>query len=71
MNLSEAMIAHSFFVEFVEKEDIKRIKQCLNCNNFFIARDLKKKRCYSDEHNKAYCRVKNGSKWKIVPLDLL
>jgi hypothetical protein len=43
MNLSEAMIAHSFFVEFVEKEDIKRIKQCLNCNNFIYFQGFKEK----------------------------
>lgn len=52
-----SFIAHSF-MEFVEKEDVKRIKQCPYCNNFFIARDLKKKRCYSNECGKAYSRAK-------------
>jgi hypothetical protein len=61
-----SFIAHSF-VEFMEKEDIKAIKQCPYCNNFFIARDLKKTRCYSKACDKAYSREKKRKQRKNNP----
>jgi hypothetical protein len=62
-----SFIAHSF-VAFVEKVDVKRIKQCPYCDSFFIARDLKRKRCYSDECGKAYSREKKRKQRENNPV---
>jgi hypothetical protein len=62
-----SFIAHSF-VAFVEKVDVKRIKQCPYCDSFFIARDLRRKRCYSDECGKAYSREKKRKQRENNPV---
>jgi hypothetical protein len=48
----------------------KGINECSYCNNFFIARGLKKTRCYPNECDKAYRDVGNGKKRRIIQSDI-
>ena len=43
-------------VEFLLKNDLNKLKLCPFCNNFFIAKDIRRKRCYSKECERAYQR---------------
>jgi hypothetical protein len=44
--------------EFLVHNDRRKIKQCPYCQNFFIAKDIKRKKCYSDECFKEHERLK-------------
>jgi hypothetical protein len=56
-------------VEFLRKNNFKKLKICPFCNNFFIAKDIKReKRCYSKECEKAYQREKKRKQREKDPL---
>jgi hypothetical protein len=44
--------------EFLLHNDRRKLKKCPFCHNFFIATDIKRKKCYSDDCRKAYERDK-------------
>jgi len=43
-------------VEFLRKNDHRKIKLCPFCNSFFIAEDIRRERCYSKKCERAYQR---------------
>jgi len=54
--------------EFLLKNDRRKLKQCPHCQKFFIAKDIKRKRCYSDECRKAYEREKKQKQREKDPV---
>ena len=56
-------------VEFLRKNNLKKLKLCPFCNNFFIAKDTKReKRCYSKECEKTYQREKKRKQRENDPV---
>lgn len=47
-------VSYAFFEFFLEPVNFKRIKRCEICRRFFVARDLKRKRCYSQDCERQY-----------------
>ena len=45
-------------VEFLRNIDRRKLKECPYCQKFFIAKDTKRQRCYSDECKKEYERLR-------------
>lgn len=55
-------------IEFLQKNDRRKIKRCPFCGTFFIARDIKRKRCYDNkECEKKYQRLKKRKQRKEEP----
>jgi hypothetical protein len=50
-------VSQTFFGYFLPKKNFNRIRFCSLCSNFFIARDMKRRRCYSEDCNKNYKRL--------------
>ena len=51
------VVAYSF-CEFLSNNDFKKLKSCPFCNKFYIADDIRQKRCKSDECRKKYEKEK-------------
>jgi len=45
-------------IEFLINEDRRKLKKCPYCHHFFIADDIKRVKCYSDDCRKAHGREK-------------
>lgn len=50
--------SYAFFEFFLEDANINRIKSCPICFEFFIAEDLKREKCYTEECRKEHERLK-------------
>jgi len=55
-------------IEFLKKNDYKKLKLCPFCNNFYIAEDIRRKKCYSKECEKAYQRNKKRKQRENDPV---
>ena len=53
--------------EFLIHNDRRKIKQCPHCEKFYIAKDIKRERCYSDECRKEYERQKKQKQRNDAP----
>lgn len=51
-------VAKYSLLEFLIHYDRRKLKKCPYCLNFFIAKDIKRQRCYSAECRKAFERIK-------------
>lgn len=54
-------------VNFLKSNDRRKIKKCPYCDKFFIAKDIKRKRCYSDDCRKEYERNKKRKQREDEP----
>ena len=54
-------------VEFLRKNNLNKLKLCPFCYNFYIAKDIKRKRCYSKECERAYERDKKRKQREKEP----
>lgn len=54
-------------VEFLIKNDYNKLKLCSFCNNFYIADDIRQKKCKSDYCKKAYEREKKRKQREKEP----
>jgi hypothetical protein len=54
-------------VGFLLKHDLRKLKRCPYCHIFFIAKDTKRERCYSDECRKMYERDKKRKQREKEP----
>jgi hypothetical protein len=63
LDFFEHIIAFSLS-EFLLHNDRRKLKNCPYCHNFFIANDIRKQRCKSDDCRKVYEREKKKNKGK-------
>ncbi len=61
-------LASYSLLEFLLTNDRRKIKLCTYCNNFFIAKDIKRKRCYSECCAKEYEKEKKRKQRKDDPV---
>jgi hypothetical protein len=55
-------------VEFLRKNDFRKLKICPFCNDFFIAGNIRRTRCYEKECEKAYQREKKRKQRRNDPV---
>lgn len=55
-------------VEFLRKNNFKKLKVCPFCNNFFTAGDIRRTRCYEKECERAYQRDKKRKQRENDPV---
>ena len=54
----EKCISYAFFKYFMIDKNFKRIKFCSVCSQAFVAKDMKRKRCYLSKCDKEFQRIK-------------
>ncbi|HUT70229.1 MAG TPA: hypothetical protein VMW89_06095 [Desulfatiglandales bacterium] len=57
LSFLEWIIGYSL-TEFLLHNDRRKLKKCPYCHKFFIAKDIKRQRCYSDDCRKTFERIK-------------
>lgn len=53
--------------EFLIRNDRRKIKKCPYCDKFFIAKDIKRKRCYKNDCRKEYEKIKKRKQREDEP----
>jgi hypothetical protein len=66
-NFLISVVSYSL-VEFLMKNNFKKLKICPFCNNFFIAGNIRRTRCYSKECENAYQREKKRKQRQNDPV---
>lgn len=61
-----SIVSHSL-VEFLRKNDLNKLKLCPFCNNFYIADDIRQKKCKSDYCKRVYEREKKRKQREEKP----
>ncbi len=54
--------------EFLVHNDRRKLKQCPYCEKFYIAKDIKRQRCYSKECQREYERQKKQQQREDDPV---
>ncbi|MBW1774443.1 MAG: hypothetical protein JRJ82_16365 [Deltaproteobacteria bacterium] len=65
--VKDFMVGYSLS-KFLLKNDRRKLKKCPYCDKFFIAKDIKRKRCYSDDCRKTYEREKKRKQREEDPV---
>ncbi len=60
-------VARSLF-QFLSMEEILRIRKCKICEKYFVAKDKKRQKCYSDDCRKEYEKVKKQKQREKDPV---
>jgi hypothetical protein len=53
--------------EFLLNKDRRRLKKCPHCDRYFIANNIRRKKCYSDDCNRIYQRLKKRKQREDEP----
>jgi hypothetical protein len=56
-----------FLIEYIRIFGVKRIRQCPYCKKFFIAKHSSRRRCYSNDCEKRYQRLKKRKQRELEP----
>jgi len=61
-------VAGYTLADFLMNNDRRKLKKCPYCKTFFIAKDIRRQRCYSDDCRKAYEKEKKKRQRKKDPV---